>query len=62
LCVEMAKALFVNAALPKNERVIEDSKLVIWSWMECVDEGVRRKGTELSKGNGPFLDKIGKLR
>jgi hypothetical protein len=61
LCVEIAKALFVSATLPKDESVIEDSRTVIRSWMECADEGVRRKGTELYKGKGPLLDKMGKL-
>lgn len=59
--MEIAKALFVSATLPKDESVIEDSRTVIRSWMECADEGVRRKGTELYKGKGPFLDKMGKL-
>jgi len=30
--------------------------------MECVNEGVRKKGVELPKGKGPFLDKMRELK
>jgi len=62
LCVEIANVLFVTDTVPKKEGVFEDSKRVVQSWMECVNEGVRKKGVELPKGKGPFLDKMRELK